>query len=140
MTAEAVLDRLSAVRQIGAGKWLARCPAHEDGRPSLSILEQGNGKVLLHCFAGCGADDIVAAVGLQMRDLFPPGDDNAVKPSGRWNSRWNPVDLLHLLDREALIVVIVTADKVRDGSVSEADLQRLVRARTNVARIVEALA
>ncbi len=47
----------------GAGKWLARCPAHADRTPSLSITEGPGGKVLLHCFAGCDYADILAALG-----------------------------------------------------------------------------
>lgn len=140
MSAEAILDRLNKARLTAPGKWLARCPAHDDGKPSLSILERGDGSVLLYCFAGCSVDEIVGAVGLEMRDLFPPPDHQRARPSGRWSSKWRAEDLLHLLDREALIILIVAADKVRDGSVTEADMQRLARARTNVARIVEALA
>lgn len=140
MSADAILDRLTGVRQITPGKWLARCPAHDDGRPSLSILEKVDGQVLLYCFAGCSADEIVGAVGLEMRDLFPPREHQQPRSSGRWGSRWSAADLLHLLDREALIIMIVAADRVRDGSVSAVDLERLARARTNVARIVEALA
>lgn len=46
-----------------------QCPAHEDGRPSLSVTDKGD-KVMLHCFAGCHTDDVVAALGLQLSDLF----------------------------------------------------------------------
>jgi hypothetical protein len=57
-----VLSRLEAVRRSGAG-WVARCPAHEDREPSLSIGIGRAGNVLLHCFAGCAFTDIVAALG-----------------------------------------------------------------------------
>lgn len=54
------------------GKGLsARCPAHEDGTASLSVSEGADGKVLLKCFAGCEVADVVAALGLTMKDLFP---------------------------------------------------------------------
>jgi protein tyrosine phosphatase len=49
---------------------MACCPAHNDKNPSLSIKETKDGDVLLHCFAGCGVDDVVAALGLEMSDLF----------------------------------------------------------------------
>ena len=39
-------------RRIGSG-WIARCPAHHDRTPSLSISQSTDGKVLVHCFAGC---------------------------------------------------------------------------------------
>ena len=63
-----VLARLPDARRASAG-WQARCPAHEDRSPSLSIRE-GSGAILLHCFAGCDTSEIVAALGLRMADLF----------------------------------------------------------------------
>jgi DNA primase len=47
---------------------MAQCPAHDDKNPSLSIREVA-GKVLLHCHAGCGQRDVIAA--LRARDLWP---------------------------------------------------------------------
>jgi len=49
---------------------MACCPAHTDKNPSLSIKETQDGDVLLHCFSGCGVDDVLAALGLEMSDLF----------------------------------------------------------------------
>jgi len=46
-----------------------RCPAHDDRTPSLSVTN-GDGKVALHCHAGCGHDDVVVALGLVTADLF----------------------------------------------------------------------
>jgi hypothetical protein len=57
-------------RRTGPGRWMARCPAHEDRAPSLCIAKGRDGRVLLHCFAGCRTEDLLAAVGLRMRDLF----------------------------------------------------------------------
>ncbi len=66
---DVVLDRLERVRRSGGG-WVARCPAHEDRSPSLSVREGADGRVLVYCHAGCRTDDVVAAIGLSMRDLF----------------------------------------------------------------------
>src|SRR5947209_1384357 len=66
---ERVLERLDRVKRNGDG-WSARCPAHEDRNPSLSVSETADGRVLLRCFAGCGFAAIVAALGLEERDLF----------------------------------------------------------------------
>lgn len=79
---EKVLARLDKVKSDGAGKWKSCCPAHDDKDPSLGIREGRDGKVLLHCFAGCTATDIAAAIGLELRDLFP-GD----KPARRGPSK-----------------------------------------------------
>ena len=50
--------------------WSAKCPAHDDNNPSLSVAEGDGGIVLAKCFAGCPTKDIAAAVGLKERDLF----------------------------------------------------------------------
>src|SRR5262245_4912850 len=66
---EHLVEVLSAKRN-GNG-WKAKCPAHDDHKPSLSIHEGADGRVLLKCFAGCMTANIVAAVGLTLQDLFP---------------------------------------------------------------------
>jgi len=63
-----ILSRLARVRPCGDG-YVALCPAHEDGSPSLSIRDTGD-KVLLHCHAGCETADILAAIGLEWSDVF----------------------------------------------------------------------
>lgn len=65
-----VLSRLSGVKKTQSG-YIASCPAHEDTHPSLSIREAEDGRVLLHCWTGCRTQDVVAAIGLTMADLFP---------------------------------------------------------------------
>lgn len=65
-----ILGLLQGVRKSGRG-WSARCPAHEDRSASLSLAEGDDGRVLLRCFAGCGAADVVGALGLTLGDLFP---------------------------------------------------------------------
>ena len=75
---ETVVARLGdSVRRSGAG-WIGRCPAHDDRAPSLSATEGDDGRVLLHCHAGCSPEDVVAALGLTMADLFP-GESRQVR-------------------------------------------------------------
>ncbi len=71
MTAAALLDRLRGVRKKGPGRWVAKCPAHDDRSPSLSVRELDDGRVLIHDFAGCVPSDVLAACGLSLSDLFP---------------------------------------------------------------------
>ena len=66
---DTVLDRLKGWRPCGDG-FAARCPAHADWNPSLSVNESADGHVLLKCHAGCKTDDIVAEVGLTLAHLF----------------------------------------------------------------------
>lgn len=71
MSAETILSLLSKVRKMGPDRWMACCPAHADKSPSLSIRETSDGRVLLHCWTGCGAAEILEAVGLEFDALFP---------------------------------------------------------------------
>jgi hypothetical protein len=64
------LDGLQRARQVRPGSWVGRCPSHEDRDPSLSWTVTEDGKVLLHCHAGCPPEAIVSALGLEMADLF----------------------------------------------------------------------
>ena len=68
MTLDTLLARLQGARRSGNG-WMARCPAHADKSPSLSMRDE-NGRVLLHCFAGCAVEDICAALGITVSELF----------------------------------------------------------------------
>jgi len=68
--AELVLSKLPDAKRNGKG-WAARCPAHKDKRPSLSITEGDNGGALVHCHAGCPPEEIVAALGITLADLMP---------------------------------------------------------------------
>lgn len=64
-----LLGRFEAVSEDAEG-YLARCPAHADGRPSLRIWHGEDGKVRLTCRAGCEPDSVVAAAGLTYSDLY----------------------------------------------------------------------
>jgi putative DNA primase/helicase len=68
MITEAILSKLHKVRREGS-EWKARCPAHSDKNPSLSI-RQSDGKTLLCCHAGCTTEAVLAALGMERRDLF----------------------------------------------------------------------
>jgi hypothetical protein len=65
-----ILTKLSDVTRTRNG-WTARCPAHDDHRPSLSVAVGDDGRVLVHCFAGCTPEQVVAAVDMRMADLAP---------------------------------------------------------------------
>ena len=68
MNAQDVLDRLEKVTG-SKGKWMACCPAHQDKSPSLAVTETDD-RVLVHCFSGCDTQDVTAAIGLNVADLF----------------------------------------------------------------------
>lgn len=131
---ELLLSRLEGAKRNGKG-YVARCPAHEDRDPSLSIRECDDGRVLLHCHAGCPTPAVVAALGLAMADLFPPGD----KPR-----RPAPVpgvsrkDLQDAVEFEKSILAIIKADASKGKPISKEDFQRgqLARKRIALAKVV----
>jgi len=84
MNVDQFLSRLEAVRGRD-GAWNARCPAHDDRDPSLSVTTGDDGRVLIHCHAGCGAVAVVEAVGLKISDLMP--EDPAYFESRRYEVR-----------------------------------------------------
>jgi hypothetical protein len=67
LTVDATLSALAGVRRRNAG-WVARCPAHDDREPSLSVGVGGDGELLLHCFRGCAFEAVVAAFGRARRE------------------------------------------------------------------------
>jgi len=78
------LDKILAA--IGEGNYRpagdgysCRCPAHDDNSPSLSITPK-DGKVLLHCHAGCSFEQILSSLGLQKNDIFDSYRAVAVPP------------------------------------------------------------
>lgn len=132
MTIDVIVARLEGVRQTGRDRGIARCPAHDDKGPSLSYRELDDGRVLLHCFAGCDVHEIVAAVGLELSDLFPP------KPltEHRYKSERRPFnahDILACLAFEAAVTADCSRQLQRGATLSEVDHERLITAGSRLA-------
>ena len=136
MSAAVLLDRLEGARATGPGRWVARCPAHVDRGPSLSVRDAGDGRTLVHCFAGCDVADVLAAVGATWDDLFPPRSRNDA-PQRRHRERVASAEqALKCLAVESQIVAIIGGDLARGVALSDSDRQRLLLAvgRINSAR------
>jgi archaellum biogenesis ATPase FlaH len=88
---ERVLARLDGVRRESDGGFVARCPAHDDSRPSLRVARGDSGNCLLHCRAGCSTDAVLRSLGLRMSDLSAGDGDrwqrNAAGNRGGTNER-----------------------------------------------------
>ena len=125
MNAELLLLRLQGVRKRGSSQWSARCPAHDDKSPSLSIRENPDGRVLLHCFGGCHTRNVVEALGLALEDLFPPNADRA--PFER-RSLITASQALELLADEALLVATAAGNVSNGIRLTAQDRQRLFAA------------
>jgi hypothetical protein len=109
-----VLDRFGECEEASDG-WKTNCPAHNDDTPSLSIGVGEDGHVLLHCFAGCPIEKILAAAGLSMRDLFRPrtkgrGVAKGTQPKARVTD-----EMVLLLDEVYSLFVRQEACRLEDG-------------------------
>jgi hypothetical protein len=119
-----ILDRVAGMRQTGPTRWIARCPAHDDNSPSLSIRETDEGRCLLYCFGGCSTSDVLAAVGLSFADLFDKPLAQHLPPiRGGFTAR----ELLELNAHEATVVSLL-AEKAAAGPLTVDDIQRLTQA------------
>ena len=126
MIASLLLDRLDGVRETGPDRWIAKCPAHEDASPSLSIRKTDD-RLLIHDFAGCAVYDVLAAVGLELGDLFDPriDTDNRSRPAVR------PVpakDILIALGTDLSFLAICAADVAKGEALAASDKKRLFQA------------
>ena len=68
---EYLLAKVDNVKKTGERQWQARCPAHDDAHASLCVGQGDDGRALVKCQAGCSTADVLAAIGLEMSDLFP---------------------------------------------------------------------
>ena len=125
-----LLARLDGVRETGAGRWLARCPAHEDRSPSLSVRETDDGRVLVHDFGGCDTGAILAAIGLEFGALFPPRTATHHRPP--LVSRVAAADALVAIDHEARVVAIIGADFLQHRAIDSPTWQRLALAAQRI--------
>lgn len=98
---DTILQKLRGVRKEGKG-YKAICPAHADKGPSLSISTDAKGeKILLHCFAGCEAEKICGAIGIEVNDLFcderPPKDHANKYLEAFWRHGINPDKIMDII-------------------------------------------
>jgi protein tyrosine phosphatase len=76
MSVQKILERLDHVRKTSSDQWVAVCPSHDDRSPSLHVREKDDGRILIHCKAGCGANQVLDAINLTYDDLFPDSMEN----------------------------------------------------------------
>lgn len=139
-TAHKLLERLDGLRAHGANRWMAKCPAHADRSPSLSIRETHDGVVLIHCFAGCNPGDVLAAIGLRVRDLFPEKINiDGLKPQ-KPNHYHAARDALKMLKHECLVVAITAEDCAKGLPITPEDAERVAQAATRIRNAAEAVA
>ena len=125
MTAvDKILDRLEGLglKQSSADRWMAKCPAHLDRSPSLSIRGLDDGRVLIHCFAGCPTQHVLQAIGLDFGDLFDKPLAHHLPPvRGGWSAR----ELVELNAHESCVVALLAEKAAAGAALSASDLDRL---------------
>jgi hypothetical protein len=130
-----LLSRLQGLRQTAPGRFVARCPAHEDRTPSLAVRELPDGRLLVHCFGGCEVGDVLAAVGLRMADLFP---DPLPRLEGRPIRRpFSADEALTCLAAESQILAICGGQLADGKPLSANDQARLDTAVGRIATVLE---
>jgi len=114
MSLATVLQKFERVKETAPGKFVALCTGHADKSPSLTIRETDDGLVLLHCFAGCPVEHVLAGAGLTFMDLFPerPRHDKPRGPSRAAQSE---------IDHALIVCEIAKAEAARGVTHSESD-------------------
>ena len=135
MSVNSLLSRLDAVRETRPGRWIARCPAHKDRRPSLAVRVLDDGRVLVHCFGGCGIDDVLGAAGLGISHLFPEtvlGHRQTREPAA-----FDARDALRCLAGDAIFLLVVANAFARGEMLAETDQGRLAIVAARIQQAVD---
>jgi hypothetical protein len=132
--AENVLPRLECVKETGTGRGIARCPAHNDKSPSLTWRICEDGMLLVKCWAGCSAHDIVDALGLKLRDLFSAHHiDRRRLSEPHLDSR----QALAILRRESTVVMIAADYISKRIILNDDDIERVQLAAGQIRKVAE---
>lgn len=121
MIADTLLSQLTKVRPTGNGEWVACCPAHQDRLPSLAIKQCDDGRVLVHCFAGCDVVDVVGAVGLSLGDLMP----ERISVDGLKRVPFNPRTVLEAVGNNAVLIALMANGIAHGQTMTVGDKDKL---------------
>lgn len=134
---EKITNRLDGVYQSG-DSYRAICSAHTSrhGSASLSLKETPEGGVLLHCFAGCAAHDVLAAIGLELKDLYPESIEH-IRPGRAYTRKaaFTPREALKLLSQEVMIASIFISDVIAGRQISQDDWQRFLMVEERITQV-----
>jgi len=136
MSADVLLSKLEGVKRTGSGTWRARCPAHGSKSLTLAIRETDADATLLHCFGGCTVHEVLASVGLEVSDLFPPRPADPAHVGKPERRPFPAADILRAIGFEATVVALAGAAIIAGEPFSQFDKDRLLVA---VGRINAAL-
>jgi hypothetical protein len=129
---DALLGCLDGIKEAGTGRWMARCPAHEDRTASLAVREMSDGRILMHCFAECDTESVLGAMGLQFSDLYPESlpDRHYRRAAGALAPR----EVLEVCGHELTVATLILAQIIDSKEITEADWTRLAQAHARFTR------
>lgn len=118
-TTDHITNSLEAIATaLGGGKvfknrngFMTCCPAHNDNNPSLSISLGNNGKVLVHCFAGCSFTEVIKAI--QSVDLL---SSNNIKRYGLSNTNSTSVSRVNKINSSSIEFINKLWKQAKPGS------------------------
>ncbi|MDE2103501.1 MAG: hypothetical protein KGL39_40045 [Patescibacteria group bacterium] len=125
MSIESFLNSLDKLHEVSPGRYRARCPAHGSKSQTLAISLTNDGMLLLHCFAGCSALEVVQATGHSLSDLYDKPLTH--EPVKRKRGAISAAQALACIEHEVIALLMC----------KEQDEPRAIQARV---RIFEALA
>ena len=132
---DTVLQHLTKVKKTSKG-YQALCPAHKDKSPSLSVKETADGRLLLHCHAGCTTGAVLASIGLKLSDLYPATNTPRRPPPAPGVSR---SELHKAASFEKTILYFASCDLSRGKTLNATDIARCDLARTRLQTAKELL-
>ncbi len=137
-----LLSHLEHVSKRGGG-YRARCPAHGGKNTgTLSVSETDEGKILIKCWVGCSALEIVSSIGLELTDLMPERLSHHSTPEHRrkWKQDAIHRDWTEFLNIAAyeMNIIYVAGGVIRAGNpLNDEDKIRLDAAMKRIRQIGE---
>jgi hypothetical protein len=136
---DTVLARLNDPKPTGRDRWRSICPSC--GGSNASALSVGIGHddaVLLRCFKGCDASQVIGAMSLEMADLFPrtvgPG---CGRPPLKRRAMLSARQAIDLIEFECLLVWTAAFNLANGHSLTADDLSRLATAALRIQSVID---
>lgn len=141
------LNSLDKVRQTAPGRWVSICPAHSDKSPSLGIKLEADGKITFNCLAGCGGNEVLAAIGFNPAGLYPkrvslkPKNGNEAQQMkdhgfevdlGGAVQRFSKNELFNILTFESCLLATIVDEMLGGKRLPKSDIDR---ARQSIVKI-----
>lgn len=133
MSIGTLLNALDGVKKTGDGKWVCKCPSHNDRKPSLAVRLLDDGRILINCLAGCDTYSVLRSVGLDWDAVMPESSLGDYKPVRQVISS---ADALRMIDFELKIVALSAHILAKGQKLPEDDLNRLLVARDRINKAV----